>query len=461
MTVQTNSPTAVPAGTPWANATRAYDDGGTGYASTSTDTAYQQYGTYGFTDPGGTNTIKQVRIRADAWSATGEWINIAFSVDGGSNWTSKGAEHPGTTETTIWWDITSLKTWTWTLLNNTNFRTRVTATKLGGMAEVDLDWIPVEVTYANVVNITKDANARFRCTSSIVPNADTRFKKPSNEITKNADALFVAAGPTTYNIYKNADARLKKLAQELTKLADTRFKRTSNEIAKVSAASFSENIICFSGAIDEVSIYDIVLSQAQIDDLYALYTATEEVYTSADAKFVAGGVATYEITKDANARFKKLATQYTRPSDTRFKCPSNQTNKSSDVRFKHAANQSIKYSDVCFKKLSNQTSKNADTRFKKGGNQATKLSDTRFKKTDNSLYQTCNARLRVTQSSNIMADALFVGGFIWRDNLSLLGEKATASASGSTQASSSLVGERASLGLSGKNDSVSLGGGKT
>jgi hypothetical protein len=189
MTVLTKSPTAVPAGTPWANATRAYDDGGAGYASTSTDTAYQQYGTYAFADPGGTTSITVVRIRADAWSATGEWINIAFSVDGGSNWTSKGAEHPGTTETTIWWDITSLKTWTWTLLTDANFRTRVTATKSGGMGEVDLDWIPVEVTYTVVTNVTVTDAAKLVITKLVhkptLPVSDSSKAASTNVLSKN------------------------------------------------------------------------------------------------------------------------------------------------------------------------------------------------------------------------------------------------------------------------------------
>lgn len=148
------SPTAVPAGTPWTNAVRAYDDGGAGFATTVTDGAYQQYGTYGFTDPGGENTITKVRIRYDAWSPTGEKIDVAYSTDGGTNWTSLGAAVPATTETTYWWDITSGRTWTWTLLSDANFRTRVTASKTGSMAAVDLDWIPVEVMTPFVVTDT-------------------------------------------------------------------------------------------------------------------------------------------------------------------------------------------------------------------------------------------------------------------------------------------------------------------
>jgi mannose-6-phosphate isomerase-like protein (cupin superfamily) len=153
-TTITNSPSSVPAGTPWTDPTFAYADNSS-YARTSTDTAYQQYGNYGFTDPGGVTTITVVRIRYDAWTAGNEKITIAYSTDGGTNWTSNSATSLTTLEATYWYVITSGRTWTWTLLNNTNFRVRATAARTGAMTEVRLDWIPVEVTYDTTIQSTQ------------------------------------------------------------------------------------------------------------------------------------------------------------------------------------------------------------------------------------------------------------------------------------------------------------------
>jgi len=64
----TRSPTTN-TGSAWTNPTRAYDDGGTGYANITAGnpSGSNVWGTYGFSLTG--DTITQVRVRYDAWSA--------------------------------------------------------------------------------------------------------------------------------------------------------------------------------------------------------------------------------------------------------------------------------------------------------------------------------------------------------------------------------------------------------
>ena len=66
--VATKSPTNN-TGSAWTNPTRAYDDGGTGYANITSGapSGNNTWGTYGFNLTG--DTITQVRVRYDAWSA--------------------------------------------------------------------------------------------------------------------------------------------------------------------------------------------------------------------------------------------------------------------------------------------------------------------------------------------------------------------------------------------------------
>ncbi|MGD0804316.1 MAG: DUF2341 domain-containing protein [Candidatus Bathyarchaeia archaeon] len=132
----------------WSNPTNAYSSGG-GVASTTTSSAQHIYFGYGFS-VGASSSVDMVRVRLDAYcSAITQQIKLEISTDGGSTWrpTSTTINVASTTLTTYWVDVTSWDTWTPTKVNN--IRTRVTFIKSGsGTKTIDLDWIPVEVTYS-------------------------------------------------------------------------------------------------------------------------------------------------------------------------------------------------------------------------------------------------------------------------------------------------------------------------
>jgi hypothetical protein len=152
MTVTTRGPTAN-SGTGWTNPANAYSDDAN-YATCSTRNVNNIWATYGFTDPGGATDITSVRIGLKGYQATGgdDQCTIAFTVNNSTYTDATGGAITmpvgSGAEATTWRDITSQQTWTWTLLNNTNFKVRVTTSRTGGtMSQQSLNWIPVEVTY--------------------------------------------------------------------------------------------------------------------------------------------------------------------------------------------------------------------------------------------------------------------------------------------------------------------------
>lgn len=72
---------------------------------------------------------------------------VDVSWDGGTSWSSKQTQTLTATETTYWYDVTSATAWTSTKLDNTNFKVRVDAQTVGTNMTVNLDWLPVEVSY--------------------------------------------------------------------------------------------------------------------------------------------------------------------------------------------------------------------------------------------------------------------------------------------------------------------------
>jgi len=144
----TNSPAATtPTSGGWTNVTGAYGDG-SGFAYTSTDSAKQSYGGYGFTIPAGSN-ITKVRVRLDAWTEGNEKIKLYVSTDGNLSWlaTTWTSDTLPTTETTYWVDVTTWTNWTLAKINDNKIWTRVEHVVSGGSSQTNLDWIPVEVTY--------------------------------------------------------------------------------------------------------------------------------------------------------------------------------------------------------------------------------------------------------------------------------------------------------------------------
>jgi len=147
LTVATNSPSSTSGA--WTTPDGAYADGGT-YAYTTSATApgsRQNYTGYGFSLPT-TATVAKVRVRLDAWTAGNEQLKLEVSEDGGTTFLTTTATYTLTaTETTYWTDVTGWTTWTPSKINSDKIWIRVSALKVGGAAQVNLDWAPIEITY--------------------------------------------------------------------------------------------------------------------------------------------------------------------------------------------------------------------------------------------------------------------------------------------------------------------------
>ena len=76
---------------------------------------------------------------------------VDVSWDGGTHWSSQQTQTLTGSETTYWYDVTSATTWTAAKLNATNLQVRVDAQTVGTVMTVNLDWLPVEVTYYNAI----------------------------------------------------------------------------------------------------------------------------------------------------------------------------------------------------------------------------------------------------------------------------------------------------------------------
>jgi hypothetical protein len=145
---ETRSPTQNLAGGggAWTNPTRAYADD-TSRATAGLNGRQQIYYGYGYALSAG-SSVTQVRVRLDAFCASAnQRIILAVSTDGGTTWLPTTYTTPSlpTAETTYWVDVTGWTTWTPALVNN--IRTRVESVRTAGT--INLDWVPVEVTYYN------------------------------------------------------------------------------------------------------------------------------------------------------------------------------------------------------------------------------------------------------------------------------------------------------------------------
>ena len=116
----------------------------------SATTTYDEiYGTFGIT---GTGTVVKVEIGYEAYSSMAEELEFLTSSDGGSGWNSThttanlGTSDP---DSLTYIDVTSDETWTWTLLNDTNFKIKVFNKYDTGNVTWYIDHIVVRVTYTN------------------------------------------------------------------------------------------------------------------------------------------------------------------------------------------------------------------------------------------------------------------------------------------------------------------------
>jgi hypothetical protein len=74
-------------------------------------------------------------------------IRVDVSWDGGTTWSSTQNTTLTSTEATTWYDVTGVTAWTPAKLADGQLKVRVLAYTQGTAEVVNLDWLPVEVTY--------------------------------------------------------------------------------------------------------------------------------------------------------------------------------------------------------------------------------------------------------------------------------------------------------------------------
>jgi outer membrane protein assembly factor BamB len=164
----------------WSNPEKAYDDGGSGYATSNTAGEQEKYGGYGFILPSSASIIS-VKVRLDTNRPTtvvrGDDIKLEVSVDGGATFLATtqtiNIDNDWTTYTI---DVTGWTSWTANKINDDKIWTRVTHVQVGGERDVYLDWIPIEVTYevlttttASLSESTISLGASVTETASVTP----------------------------------------------------------------------------------------------------------------------------------------------------------------------------------------------------------------------------------------------------------------------------------------------------
>jgi len=110
----------------------------------------QIYGTFGIT---GSGTITKVEIGYEAYSSVAEQLDLYTSHNGGSSWnTIHTTANLGTSDPNSYTyiDVTSDTTWTWTLLNDANFKYKVVTHWLSGTPTWYVDALVVRITYTGV-----------------------------------------------------------------------------------------------------------------------------------------------------------------------------------------------------------------------------------------------------------------------------------------------------------------------
>jgi hypothetical protein len=110
----------------------------------------QIYGTFEIT---GSGTITKVEIGYEAYSSVAQQLDLYTSSNGGSTWNAiHTTANLGTSDPNAYTyiDVTSDTTWTWTLLNDANFKYKVVTHWLSGTPTWYVDALVVRITYTGV-----------------------------------------------------------------------------------------------------------------------------------------------------------------------------------------------------------------------------------------------------------------------------------------------------------------------
>ncbi len=146
MVATTYSPTANPGTQQWTSPANGFSSNDL-YATSAVNGNLSEYGTYGIAQVGDESQIDLVEVGIEGKTAGDDDVRVEFSTDGGGTWTIAGTFNPGAADTTVFFDVTALRTWTFALLSNANFRTRIAYVQVGTMAATNsADWVPVRVT---------------------------------------------------------------------------------------------------------------------------------------------------------------------------------------------------------------------------------------------------------------------------------------------------------------------------
>ena len=116
-------------------------------ATVPNNTFDQIYNTFGIT---GSTTITKVELGYEAFATATQKLNFYDSVDGGSTWSSAHlTANLATSDPNAYTyiDITADNTWTWTLLNDTNFKIKVITSWVSGTPTWSVDALVVRVTF--------------------------------------------------------------------------------------------------------------------------------------------------------------------------------------------------------------------------------------------------------------------------------------------------------------------------
>jgi hypothetical protein len=119
--------------------------------STVPNNAFDQiYNTFGIT---GSGTITKVEIGYEAYSSVAQQLDLYTSSNGGSTWNAiHTTANLGTSDPNAYTyiDVTSDTTWTWTLLNDANFKYKVVSHWLSVTPTWSVDALVVRITYTGV-----------------------------------------------------------------------------------------------------------------------------------------------------------------------------------------------------------------------------------------------------------------------------------------------------------------------
>jgi len=175
----------------------------------------QIYGTFGIT---GSATITKVELGYEAYSSVAEQLDLYTSTNGGPSWnTVHTTANLGTSDPNSYTyiDVTSDTTWTWTLLNDTNFKYKVVAHWLSGSPTWSIDALVVRVTY------TADDDEQIRMDVSWDGGSTWSSSKHVQDLTGTETTYWVdVTSDTTWTPTKLSDANFQVRVDAMTVGAD-------------------------------------------------------------------------------------------------------------------------------------------------------------------------------------------------------------------------------------------------